>query len=170
MDPEADLSPRGIARLVQEQLAVLDLKEVTVAGVDTGGALAQLLMSDDDERLSRAVLASCDAFENFPAGLTGKALVLAGKLPPTLLGLFMQQMRLRAARRLPIGFGWLTKRGDTATARWLRPLLTQKSTLLPLDRAGQHADGQSEARPSPRRRCAIAHELPSPSRRRRSAS
>ena len=28
-------------------------------------------------------------------------------------------------RRLPVAFGWLTKRGDAATARWLRPVLTQ---------------------------------------------
>jgi pimeloyl-ACP methyl ester carboxylesterase len=42
-----------------------------------------------------------------------------------LFGLFMQQMRLRAVRRLPIAFGWLTRRGDAATARWVRPILTQ---------------------------------------------
>ena len=68
---------------------------------------------------------SCDAFDNFPPGLTGKTLVLSGKLPPPLFGMFMQQMRLRAVRRLPIAFGWLTKRGDTATARWMRPVLTR---------------------------------------------
>jgi pimeloyl-ACP methyl ester carboxylesterase len=26
---------------------------------------------------------------------------------------------------LPIAFGWLTKRGDAATARWMKPVLTQ---------------------------------------------
>jgi len=71
------------------------------------------------------VLVSCDAFDNFPPGLTGKALVLSGKLPAPLFGLFIQQMRLRAVRRLPIAFGWLTKRGDAATARWLRPVMTR---------------------------------------------
>ena len=35
-----------------------------------------------------------------------------GKLSPAMFGLFMQQLRLRPARRLPIAFGWLTKRGD----------------------------------------------------------
>jgi len=71
------------------------------------------------------VLASCDAFDNFPPGLTGKALVLSGKLPPPMFGLFMQQMRLRLLRRLPIAFGWLTMRGDPATARWVKPVLKQ---------------------------------------------
>jgi pimeloyl-ACP methyl ester carboxylesterase len=37
----------------------------------------------------------------------------------------MQQMRLRPVRRLPIAFGWLTKRGDATTARWMQPILTQ---------------------------------------------
>ena len=70
------------------------------------------------------MLVSCDAFDNFPPGLTGKTVVLTGKLPPALFGLFMQQMRLRPLRRLPLAFGWLTKRGDAATARWLAPVLT----------------------------------------------
>ena len=71
------------------------------------------------------MLASCEAFDNFPPGLTGRTVALAGKLPPAAFGLFMQQLRLRAVRRLPIAFGWLTRRGDAATARWLRPVLTQ---------------------------------------------
>jgi len=82
-------------------------------------------MGDGHARMGRAVLVSCDAFDNFPPGLTGKTLVLSGKLPPPLFGLFMQQMRLRAVRRLPMAFGWLTKRGDAATARWMRPVLTR---------------------------------------------
>jgi pimeloyl-ACP methyl ester carboxylesterase len=125
--PQADLSLPGIARLVAELCDRLGLAEVTLVGNDTGGALVQLLMADPalSVRVARAVLASCDAFDNFPPGLTGKALVTAGRLPAWMFGLFMQQMRLRPARQLPIAFGWLTKRGDAATARWLRPVLTQ---------------------------------------------
>jgi pimeloyl-ACP methyl ester carboxylesterase len=125
MRPDADLSPRGLARLVSELLDRLDLDDVTLVGNDTGGALVQLLACDGAPRAGRIVLVSCDAFENFPPGLTGKTLVLAGKLPPRLFGLFMQQMRLRPLRRLPLAFGWLTKRGDAATARWIEPVLTQ---------------------------------------------
>jgi pimeloyl-ACP methyl ester carboxylesterase len=93
MGAGADLSLRGIARLVAELLERLDL------------------------------LASCDAFDNHPPGPTGRALVLTGKLSPTLFGAFMQQLRLRPVRRLPFTFGWLTIRGDAATARWLEPIL-----------------------------------------------
>jgi pimeloyl-ACP methyl ester carboxylesterase len=125
MKPDADLSPPGIARLVEEFLDQLGLSDVTLVGNDTGGALVQLLIADETPRVTRAVLVSCDAFENFPPGLTGRTLVAAGKLPPGMFGLFMQQLRIRPVRRLPIAFGWLTKRGDAATARWIRPVLTQ---------------------------------------------
>jgi len=125
MRADADLSLPGVARLVTEFLDRLDLHEVTLIGNDTGGALVQLVMVGDSERVARAVLVSCDAFDNFPPGLTGRALVLSGKLPPALFGLFMQQMRVRPVRRTPIAFGWLTRRGDATTARWLRPVLTQ---------------------------------------------
>ena len=123
--PGADLSLPGIAKLVAEFLDRLGLDDVTLVGNDTGGAVVQLLAADGAPRMGRVVLASCDAFGNFPPGLTGRTLALAGKLPPPLFSLAMQQMRLRPLRRLPVAFGWLTKRGDAATARWIRPVLTQ---------------------------------------------
>jgi pimeloyl-ACP methyl ester carboxylesterase len=126
MHADADLSLRGIARLVAEFLDRLDLHDVTLVGNDTGGALVQLLICDRAVRIDRIVLASCDAFDNFPPGLTGKTLVLTGKLSPGMFGLFMQQMRLRPFRRLPIAFGWLTMRGDAATARWMKPVTQQR--------------------------------------------
>jgi pimeloyl-ACP methyl ester carboxylesterase len=122
----ADLSPHALARLVSELLERLELHDVTLVGNDTGGALVQLVANAGDPRVGRIVLVSCDAFDNFPPGLTGKTLVLTGKLPPSLFGLFMQQMRVRPLRRLPLAFGWLTKRGDAATARWIRPVLSQR--------------------------------------------
>jgi pimeloyl-ACP methyl ester carboxylesterase len=46
MHADADLSLPGIARLVAEFLYRLDLREVTLVGNDTGGALVQLLICD----------------------------------------------------------------------------------------------------------------------------
>jgi pimeloyl-ACP methyl ester carboxylesterase len=125
MAADADLSLPGVARLVQELIERLDLHEATVAGVDTGGAIVQLLMVERPAAVARAVLISCDAFDNFPPGATGKMLVLSGRLSPALFGVFMQQLRLRVVRRLPIAFGWLTKRGDATTRRFLTPVLEQ---------------------------------------------
>jgi pimeloyl-ACP methyl ester carboxylesterase len=126
MSLDADLSPRGVAAVVEELLDRLELDDVTLVGNDTGGALVQLVAAGSGARVGRIVLVSCDAFDNFPPGLTGKTLVATGKLPPALFGLFMQQMRVRPLRRLPLAFGWLTKRGDAATARMLGPVLTQR--------------------------------------------
>jgi len=126
MPPTTDLSLPAIARMVGELIERLDLHDVTLVGNDTGGALVQLLMRDADPRIARVVLASCDAFDNFPPGLTGRTLFLLGRLSPGLFGAFMQQMRVRAVRRLPVAFGWLTRRGDAACARWIRPLLASR--------------------------------------------
>jgi pimeloyl-ACP methyl ester carboxylesterase len=57
MHADADLSLRGITRLVAELLNRLDLRDVTVVGNDTGGALVQLLACDGTPRPSRIVLA-----------------------------------------------------------------------------------------------------------------
>jgi pimeloyl-ACP methyl ester carboxylesterase len=124
MRADGDLALPTIAGLVAELIDRLQLDDVTVVGSDTGGAVVQLLIGEDRPRIGRIALVSCDAFDNFPPGLTGKALVLAGKLAPALFGVFMQQLRIRAVRRLPIAFGWLTKRGDAVTRGWLSPILT----------------------------------------------
>ena len=76
MHDDADLSPRGLARLVAEPLDRLDLTDVTLVGNDTGGALVQLLAGEPAPRVGRIVLVSCDAFDNFPPGLTGRTLVM----------------------------------------------------------------------------------------------
>lgn len=139
MAADADLSLPAVARLVTELLDHLGLRDVTLVGNDTGGALVQLILTGlhlpaaegeraegrADAPVAGAVLASCEAFDNFPPGLTGRTLMLAGRLPPRLFGLFMQQLRLRAVRRSPLAFGTLTRYGDAATARWGRPAMAR---------------------------------------------
>ena len=140
-----DLSLPAIARLVEEFLDRLDLHDVTLVGNDTGGALVQLVLAGKPEGVVRAVLVSCEAFDNVPPGLTGKVLVLSGRLSPRLFGAFMQQLRLRAVRRLPIAFGWLTKRGDATTARWIRPVLTSQQIRRDTVRMLRAIDGGAVA-------------------------
>ena len=125
MKAGADLSLPAIARLVTEFLDRLDLRDVTLAGNDTGGAIVQLVLGEGAPRVKRAVLISCEAFDNLPPGLTGRVLALTAKLPPGAFRMFMQQMRVAGLRKMPFAFGWLTKRGDAATARWMKPVLEQ---------------------------------------------
>lgn len=65
MGSGADLSPRGVARLVADFMAALDLRDVTLVGNDTGGAICQLVVAEHPERVGRLVLTNCDAYEAF---------------------------------------------------------------------------------------------------------
>jgi pimeloyl-ACP methyl ester carboxylesterase len=66
MHADADLSPLGLANLIAELVATLELSDVTLVGNDTGGALCQLVCAHHPARLGRLVLINCDAFEHFP--------------------------------------------------------------------------------------------------------
>ena len=125
MRADADLSLQGFARMVSELLERLDLRDVTLVQNDHAAAL--VLGGEDPRRVARLVISSCEAFENYPPGLPGKNMRLTAMLPGGIL-LAMQSLRLRPLRRLPIAFGWLSKRPlpDELVDRWLRPLQSQR--------------------------------------------
>jgi pimeloyl-ACP methyl ester carboxylesterase len=129
--PVADrsrLTPHGVAELILDELAARDLRDVTLVGCDTGGMLAQLVVARDASRISRLVLTPCDALEVFPPALF-KPLFSLGRFP-LLMRAFLQPLRVTAARRLPIAFGWLTKRVDAQRlARWGTPALRDPEIL-----------------------------------------
>jgi pimeloyl-ACP methyl ester carboxylesterase len=106
--PNADLTPPGLARLIADFLAALELQEVTLVGNDTGGALCQLVAVSHPERLGRLVLTPCDAYENFLPGIL-RSFQLSGFIPG-MLWLVVNSLRPRFAQRLPYTFGWLSKR------------------------------------------------------------
>jgi pimeloyl-ACP methyl ester carboxylesterase len=131
MGAGADLSMRGLSRLVAEFLECLglrlDLRAVILVENDWGGA--HLLVSErGGERVARLVLTSCEAFDNYPPGLPGRAVWLAAKVPGGLNAM-VQPLRLRLLRRLPIAFGWMSKRPvpDEVMDEWLEPMLTQRA-------------------------------------------
>jgi pimeloyl-ACP methyl ester carboxylesterase len=108
MPKAADLSPYGLADLVADAIEKLGLDNVTLVGNDTGGAISQIVVTRRPERIRRLVLTPCDAFDNFPPSLFKWALA-PGQIP-SLVPLVFAPLRLRAPRRLPFAFGWLTKR------------------------------------------------------------
>ncbi len=61
----ADRSAPGLARLIADFIAALDLDDVTVISNDTGDALTQVLVTEHPERIGRVVLTPGDAFTNF---------------------------------------------------------------------------------------------------------
>ncbi|HEX8857117.1 MAG TPA: alpha/beta hydrolase [Thermoleophilaceae bacterium] len=121
MNEDADLSLRGQVRILEDFLEQLDLRQLTLVGNDWGGP--QLLSRND--RVARLVLTSCEAFDNFPPGLPGKNLALTGRMPGGF-ALAARALRVRALRRTPITYGWMSKRPlpDEVMDEWLRPLMT----------------------------------------------
>ena len=125
MRPDADLSMRALSRLVAEFMERLDLRAVTLVENDWGGAHL-LLTERGGERIARLGLTSCEAFDNYPLGLPGRTVWLAAKVPGGLNAM-VQPLRLRPLRRLPMAFGWMSKRPvpDEVVDGWLKPALTQ---------------------------------------------
>jgi pimeloyl-ACP methyl ester carboxylesterase len=122
LGPGADLSPLGIAKLIADFIERLELERVTLVGNDTGGAMCQLVAVNHPERLGRLVLTPCDAYEEFPP----KAfvpLMAAARVPGAIFAI-LQSLRLPAARRLPLAYGWVAKRADAQLTRsWIEPAL-----------------------------------------------
>ena len=106
----ADVSPRGIARLIDELATSMELRDVTLVGNDTGGAICQLVAAEQPHWIGALVLTPCDCYENFLPPMFRPMQVLARRAPWALTAA-LQPLRLQAPRRLPFAFGWLAKRG-----------------------------------------------------------
>jgi pimeloyl-ACP methyl ester carboxylesterase len=122
MKPDADITPAGVAQLVGDFLARLDVSDVTLVGNDTGGAISQLVALDHGERVGRLVLTNCDCFEVFPPK-DFVPMVRAARVPGALFTA-MQPMRSARARRLPMSYGALAHDlPDELTGAWVTPFL-----------------------------------------------
>src|ERR1700742_880502 len=97
MNPDAHLTPPGIAATIASFLEALDLRDVTIVGNDSGGAMTQVLVTTHPERIGRLVLTNCDTHENFPPGIF-KAMPPLAKLPGGMAVLSLP-FRIPAAAR-----------------------------------------------------------------------
>jgi pimeloyl-ACP methyl ester carboxylesterase len=127
MNPDADLSPPGIARLIAEFIERLDLKDVTIVGNDSGGAISQILAANHPQSLSRLALTNCDTHENFPPGIF-KAMPPLAKLPGGMVAL-SAPFRIPAVARL--AFAPFSRKGipDDLVASWMRPALQDSDVM-----------------------------------------
>jgi pimeloyl-ACP methyl ester carboxylesterase len=119
---DADLSLRGVGRLVAEFLERLELRDVVLCFNDWGGA--QTMIADElMERVGRLVLVSCETAGNYPPGLAGYAAWVSAKLPG---GISMMRRTLLSPRLrgLPFVYGQMSKRGvpEALMRSWLEPL------------------------------------------------
>ncbi|HVT22872.1 MAG TPA: alpha/beta hydrolase [Mycobacteriales bacterium] len=124
MNADADLTPRGVAGIVNDFMAKIGLTDVTLVGNDTGGAICQFLIDSDHSRIGRLVLTNCDAFDVFPPA-DFKMLFVAGKREALIKPLALS-IKPTAIRHSRLGYGLLfTGKPDPAvTASWVEPVLT----------------------------------------------
>ena len=124
LNADTDLTPPGIAKLIADFLAALDLSAVTLVANDTGGAFTQIVITEYPERVGRLVLTNCDAYDNF-LPLSIRAFEWFAYIPGfiALLGQlcklsFVQQLIIKLVAKHPI---------DTrAGLSYMQPITTNK--------------------------------------------
>ena len=119
MKPDADLSPRGVAGMIAAVMEQLDLRDVTLVGNDTGGALCQLVVAHHPERLAGLVLTTCDAYEHFPPPSLKPMLMLPRS--PRIGNAFLRLGRfglVRDALIAPVN----KRRSKERSQAWVEPL------------------------------------------------
>ena len=104
LKPDADLTPYGLAKLIADLLAALELHDATLIANDTGGALTQIAITRHPERVGRLVLTPCDAFDNFLPPML-RPLQYVGGYVPGALALVGQTVRSKAVAKSQLGFG-----------------------------------------------------------------
>jgi pimeloyl-ACP methyl ester carboxylesterase len=126
MNPDADLSPRGVAQLVLDFMAALDLSDVIIVGNDTGGAICQLMLGADTSRIGAAVLTDCDAFGTFPP--RALAPLFRALRHPGLVACLGPGLRLEKVRHGRLGYGPLSSGpiDRELTRDWVQPLAGQE--------------------------------------------
>jgi pimeloyl-ACP methyl ester carboxylesterase len=137
--PEADLSLPGLAGLLGEFLDRLGLEDVTLVVNDLGCPL--LLAADGHPRVGALVLTPCEAFDNLPPGLPGKVVDLTARIPGALW-VAAQSLRLPGLARLPLTFGWMSKRPIPRSLldQWLQPARRSAAVRRDLRRYNAAAD------------------------------
>jgi pimeloyl-ACP methyl ester carboxylesterase len=126
MRADADLSMRGMAEILGEFIERLDLRELTLAMNDWGGA--QLLIGGArDGRIARLALCSCEAFDNVPPRGAAQLLPYIARVPGGLTAALMP-FRFDRLRRLPMTYGPLSRRPVPREVmdRWFGPVVEQR--------------------------------------------
>lgn len=111
MNEDADLTPEGIAKIVSAFVDALDLRDVTIVGNDSGGAITQLVVArhNGKARITRVILTPCDAFEVFPPKIFSY-LGLLSFVPGAAWVMAKAMHAFPVMGRLPIAYGLGTKR------------------------------------------------------------
>lgn len=105
---KADLSPHGVALILEQFIEALKLDNIVLVGNDTGGAYGQVFASLYPDRVSHLLLCNTDAFEVFPP--KAFASLKAGVRIPGFTWLMAQLFRCKALLTTPLVLGLLSHR------------------------------------------------------------
>jgi pimeloyl-ACP methyl ester carboxylesterase len=122
MKPDADLSLRGMGRIVADFVEALGLDDVTLCFSDW--SCGQTMVADGlVDRVGRLVFVSCETADNYPPGLGGRAVVMFTRIPGGLAA-FRAILGNPRLRPLPMFYGPMTRVGipDDLMREWLAPL------------------------------------------------
>jgi pimeloyl-ACP methyl ester carboxylesterase len=138
MNADADLTPPGMATIVEDFLAALDLTDVTLVGNDSGGALCQVVVARRPERVARLALTNCDTHENFPPGIF-KALPPLAKVPGAVP---LMALPFRSGAITRAAFKPFAKKTPPAglLESWARPASTDKAIRRDLGKVTRGMD------------------------------
>lgn len=124
MPPDFEMTPPGVADLVATFLDALDLRDVTLVGNDTGGAICQLVVVRHPERLGRLVLTNCDAYEAF-FPVPFQPLQYAARLfGVSFVNFFAWTLRSRLMQRMLVATVSHSKLDEATLDAYFGPLLT----------------------------------------------
>ncbi|MFC9897894.1 alpha/beta fold hydrolase [Nocardia sp. NPDC127579] len=131
--PDADLSLPGQAEIVVGVLDALGLDRAVVVGNGYGADIAQIVAARHPDRVAALVLVASNVDDSYH--WTAKSLVALAKLP----GAEAMTRRLlphRAFQRLPITYGWVTKRPipDSIMAEYVGPAVHDRAIRRDLHR------------------------------------
>lgn len=152
LQPDADLSPPGAAKLISELIETLELDGVTVVANDSGGAVSQILVTEHPQRIARLVLTNSDTLEVFPPGVF-KLLVKLLRVPG-FMPLLANGLRFRFNQVSPLAYGSLSKRRlePELLDSWVRPPIEDRGVRRDSRKFGSGMD--------PRHTLAAAEKLP----------
>jgi pimeloyl-ACP methyl ester carboxylesterase len=138
MAPDADLTPPGVATIIEGFLEALDLEDVTLVGNDSGGAMCQVVVARRPARVGRLVLTNCDTHDNFPPSIF-KALPPLAKLPGGVTMLVLP-FRFPAITRAAFRPFAKTKPPAGLVESWAKPGITDKAIRRDLGKVTRGMD------------------------------
>jgi pimeloyl-ACP methyl ester carboxylesterase len=130
--PTADLSLVGLAEMLEDLCATLDLGQVDLVGNDTGGAVCQVFAARHPERIRTLTLTNCDVHENFPPESFKPSIELAaaGQFGPLVAALAQDLDLARSEVGLGQGYQHPEALSDAVVQSYLGPFIADQGQGL----------------------------------------